>query len=67
MPNIDLYLVLLKLCSAIQDSKEELKYNSKNTPFSLFPLWAVILLYKEDSILARFGQAAKSSVVKTMA
>ena len=47
-PNIDFHLVHLNHIQLFPVSKEESKSNSKHTRFSLFPLLAVILLYKKS-------------------
>ena len=57
-PNIDLRLVLEIVFSYFQSAKRN-QNQTASTPFSLFPLWEVTLLYKEVckmSILARFDK-----------
>ena len=58
-PNIDFHLVHLNCIQLFQDSTERNQNQTTNTSFSLFPLWAVTLLYKEVckmSILAWFDK-----------
>ena len=46
-PNIDFHLVHLNCIQLFQVSTERNQNQTANSSFSLFPLWAVILLYKE--------------------
>ena len=45
-PNIDFHLVHLNCIQLFQGSTERNQNQTANTSFSLFPLWAVTLLYK---------------------